>query len=134
VTNATNCRPHELHRHRSAPPRRAPALPHRRLLLRLLRPRLANHLATPHQRTHCHTMQALRLARIHRNENTTTGEHMSNYETARITITRTINETGEDIHNVWATDGNGDQLPLIESLGMLRMAEDSLLHTNPDTK
>lgn len=59
---------------------------------------------------------------------------MSNYETARITITRTINETGEDIHNVWATDGNGDQLPLIESLGMLRMAEDSLLHTNPDTK
>lgn len=47
-------------------------------------------------------------------------------EAARIEIVRTI---GDDGDNVWvqAADGEGSMLPLIESLGMLRLAEDTVI-------
>lgn len=45
---------------------------------------------------------------------------------AQITIVRELGDDG-DIVAVSAVDGNGEQLPLIESLGMLRMAEDTVI-------
>ena len=48
-------------------------------------------------------------------------------EFARIVITRVLTEDGADIHNVEATAG----MSLIESLGMLRLAESTLLEFPP---
>ncbi len=48
-------------------------------------------------------------------------------EVARITIIRTVTED-DVIDNVHAHDSHGDDLPLTEALGMLRLAEDTLLH------
>lgn len=48
-------------------------------------------------------------------------------ELARIEIVRELSDDGQDVVSVMAADGSGDQLPLIESLGMLRMAEDTVI-------
>lgn len=47
-------------------------------------------------------------------------------EVGRIEIVRTL---GDDGDNVWVTakDNQGDNLPLIESLGMIRLAEDTVI-------
>jgi len=50
----------------------------------------------------------------------------SEWFTARITILRTLTED-DDVVSVEAVDGAGDDLPLVESLGLLRMAEDSVI-------
>ena len=49
------------------------------------------------------------------------------FETARITITRVLTAEGADIHNVEATSG----MSLIEALGLLRLAESTLLEFPP---
>jgi hypothetical protein len=49
------------------------------------------------------------------------------YETARITITRVLTMHGEDEHYVETSDDLG----LLEALGMLRLAEDSLIQHPP---
>lgn len=47
-------------------------------------------------------------------------------EVARITIVRTL--TDDDVVDyVIATDTNGDDLPLTEALGMMRLAEDTII-------
>lgn len=52
---------------------------------------------------------------------------MAGLETARIVITRAISDEGRDLHFVETSE----DLPLIEALGMLRMAEDSLIQNPP---
>lgn len=47
-------------------------------------------------------------------------------EVARITIVRVLGENGL-MDAVWAEDGNGDDLPLSEALGIMRLAEDTLI-------
>lgn len=47
-------------------------------------------------------------------------------KTARITIVRTLTED-DVIDEVTAVDGEGDDLPLTEALGMLRLAEDTVI-------
>lgn len=49
----------------------------------------------------------------------------------RIEIEMNIAEDGELIHTVTTSGHNGDDLPLIQALGALEMAKDSLLH-GPD--
>lgn len=49
-------------------------------------------------------------------------------ETSRITITRTLTPDGEDAHHVEATEG----MSLVEALGLLRLAEASLLGYDAD--
>jgi len=49
----------------------------------------------------------------------------------RIEIELRIDEDGDVIHTVTAQDADGDPLPLIQSLGALKLAEDSLLN-GPD--
>jgi hypothetical protein len=51
-----------------------------------------------------------------------------------ITITTIVAEDGELIHNVEAVDADGDDLGLMESLGMIEMAKDSLLRVPPGTE
>lgn len=51
---------------------------------------------------------------------------MSDMETARIVITRVLTEDGDDRHFVAASD-----MSLVEALGMLRLAEDSLIQFPP---
>lgn len=51
------------------------------------------------------------------------------FEAARITITRVLTEEGDDQHFVEATSG----MSLVEALGLLRLAEDSLIQ-NPPTE
>lgn len=53
-------------------------------------------------------------------------------ETARIEIVRFLTDEGDDVVNVTAADPDGDSLPLIESLGMLELARDTLLHLAMD--
>jgi hypothetical protein len=48
-------------------------------------------------------------------------------EFARIVITRSLMHDGEDRHTTDATDG----LALVEALGMLRLAEDTLIQNPP---
>lgn len=48
-------------------------------------------------------------------------------EVARIVITRTLTDDGKDLHEVETSP----DMPLIEALGMLRMAEDSLIQHPP---
>ncbi len=52
---------------------------------------------------------------------------MSDLEVSRIEIVRVLTDDGQD--QVWSTtrDPQGQPLPLVESLGMLRLAEDSLI-------
>jgi hypothetical protein len=50
----------------------------------------------------------------------------SQWFTARITILRTLTED-DDLVSVEAVDSGGDDLPLVESLGLLRMAEDTII-------
>jgi hypothetical protein len=49
-------------------------------------------------------------------------------EIARIEITKTLTE---DDTQVWvsAADSDGTDLPLVEALGMMRLAEDTLIQT-----
>lgn len=49
------------------------------------------------------------------------------YETARITITRVLSDEGADETFVDATEGMG----LVEALGLLRLAEDTLIKFPP---
>ena len=49
----------------------------------------------------------------------------------RIEIELRTDEDGDVIHTVTAEDADGNPLPLIQSLGALKLAEDSLLH-GPD--
>ena len=46
---------------------------------------------------------------------------------ARILIERELTDEGHDIVTCSAQDNDGDDLPLIQSLGMLRMAEDTVI-------
>lgn len=46
---------------------------------------------------------------------------------ATITITRELTADGQDIVGTSFVDGDGDTLPLITTLGMLRMAEDTAI-------
>ncbi len=48
-------------------------------------------------------------------------------EVARIEVIRVLTEDGDD--QVWSTtrDNDGNVLPLVEALGLLRMAEDSVI-------
>lgn len=50
----------------------------------------------------------------------------------RITITTELGEDGDLCHDVEAVDGQGDDLGLMESLGMIEMAKDSLLRGPED--
>ncbi len=45
---------------------------------------------------------------------------------ATVTITRTLTDANDIIH-VEAVDGSGDGLVLVEALGLLRFAEDSVI-------
>lgn len=47
---------------------------------------------------------------------------------SRITIERRLNDDDDIVDQVTTEDNNGDDIPLTEALGMLRMAEDTLLH------
>lgn len=51
---------------------------------------------------------------------------------ATITITTEIADDGKLLHNVEAVDADGDDLGLMESLGMIEMAKDSLLRIPPE--
>jgi len=53
--------------------------------------------------------------------------HGAPFEIGRITVTRHIAPDGDDIHGVNATDG----MSLVEALGMLRLAEDTLIQNPP---
>ena len=53
---------------------------------------------------------------------------MSDYETARIVVTRVLTDSGKDEHSVEVTP---DDLGLVEALGLLRLAEDSLIQFPP---
>jgi hypothetical protein len=48
-------------------------------------------------------------------------------EVARIEITRVLTPEGQDTTWCAATDSQGDPLPLVEALGLLRMAEDTVI-------
>lgn len=51
---------------------------------------------------------------------------MADIEMGRVTIVRTL--TDDDVVDyVHATDGEGNDLPLTEALGMMRLAEDTLI-------
>lgn len=53
----------------------------------------------------------------------------SEFVIASINVTRTMDaETGEVTDALTATDGDGDQLDLITALGMMRLAEWTLMH------
>lgn len=45
----------------------------------------------------------------------------------QITILRTLQPDGFDLVTVEYTDANGDDLPVIEALGMLELARDTIL-------
>lgn len=54
-------------------------------------------------------------------------------EVARIAIVRVM--TDDDLTDTITTaDGNGDPLGLAEALGMMRLAEDTLIRSRLDTK
>lgn len=46
---------------------------------------------------------------------------------SRIVITRRLSDDGHLLDQVKAVDTNDDELPLTEALGMLRLAEDTLI-------
>ena len=48
---------------------------------------------------------------------------------ARITVQRVLQD-GRDVIYTEAVDAGGDNLPLVESLGLLRFAEDSIIREN----
>lgn len=50
----------------------------------------------------------------------------------RIEIAVFFSADGDLLHNVETSDADGQELPLMQSLGMLEMAKDSLLHPNED--
>lgn len=52
---------------------------------------------------------------------------MSKLETSRITIARFLTEDGQDLHSVKATSG----MSLVEALGLLRLAEVTLIDFPP---
>lgn len=49
------------------------------------------------------------------------------YEVSRITIRRFLDEDSEDVFTVEAVTPAGDTLPLIESLGLLALAQADLI-------
>lgn len=51
-----------------------------------------------------------------------------------VTITTGMTEDGRYLHHVEAVDAEGDDLPLVESLGMIELAKDSLLRVPPGTE
>jgi hypothetical protein len=54
-------------------------------------------------------------------------EELAPVEIARIEITRTLDSDGSDSVWVSSTDENGETLPLVIALGMLRLAEDTVM-------
>lgn len=48
-------------------------------------------------------------------------------EISRITIIRRLTEEGRDLVSCEGGDPDGDALPLVESLGLLRLAEDTFI-------
>lgn len=57
----------------------------------------------------------------------TQGSEEAGLETGRITITRVLTADGEDLHFVEATFS----MSLVEALGLLRLAEDTLIKFPP---
>lgn len=53
-------------------------------------------------------------------------------EVARITITRNIDPDGRDVTWCQAVDPQGEPLGLVESLGLLRLAEDTVIRQAMD--
>jgi hypothetical protein len=51
---------------------------------------------------------------------------------ARIVIERHLTDDGQDIVQYQAETPGGEPLPVIETLGMLSLAEDSVLHAPDD--
>lgn len=56
-------------------------------------------------------------------------------DTARITITRHIDDTGADLIHVDSDNLNGGRIGVVEALGMLALAEYDITHheDNPET-
>lgn len=50
---------------------------------------------------------------------------------SRITVERRLSDDDDLIDSVITEDSSGEDLPLVEALGMLRLAEDTLIH-GPD--
>lgn len=50
----------------------------------------------------------------------------------RVSIKLMLMGDGELVHFVEAVDADGEDLPLIQALGMLEMAKDSLLNAPPE--
>lgn len=53
---------------------------------------------------------------------------LSGFEAARIVVTRTLTDEGEDRHDLYVEP---DDLGLVEALGLLRLAEDTLIQFPP---
>lgn len=51
---------------------------------------------------------------------------------ATVTIERRLSQDGDDIVSFKAVRPDGEPLPVIETLGMLALAEDSVLHSPED--
>lgn len=54
-------------------------------------------------------------------------EQLEGLEVARIVITRTLTLDGDDVVEVEALDGDGDQLRLVETLGLLSLSKDTAI-------
>lgn len=50
-----------------------------------------------------------------------------NIEVGRITIIRVVSPDGDILDAIWAEESNGDEMGLSEALGMMRLAEDTLI-------
>ncbi|GAA0977515.1 hypothetical protein ENKNEFLB_02096 [Nocardioides aquaticus] len=48
---------------------------------------------------------------------------------SRITVTRHIDEDGQDLFGYEAEDGSGDELSIVEILGLLELAKDTALRS-----
>lgn len=51
---------------------------------------------------------------------------------ARVVITRTLSDDDDILDHVVAITNDGDELGLAEALGMMRLAEDSLIRSRMD--
>lgn len=51
---------------------------------------------------------------------------------ARIVIERVLDPDGQDVITFEASDGSGETLPLVTSLGLLRMSEDTAIRLAMD--
>lgn len=51
---------------------------------------------------------------------------------AQVVIMRTLQPDGTDMVSYIASDADGLAIPLIETLGMIEMAKDGLIHRRPE--